>query len=185
VGTAGAVARRPRPARFRSAPLRRRRASWRARVFLLLVAAGALATIYADARLVEPPWFLQTGPERVSGAFTRCGEGSSRNCVIDGDTFRLGRRSVRVVGIDAPEREARCPAEAEAAEAAARELQGWLNRGPFRMTARIDDPTDRYGRDLRIVKRVGVDGREDRLADHMREGGWARRYLGGWRGGWC
>jgi len=50
---------------------------------------------------------------------------------------------------------------------------------------RLDDPTDQYGRDLRTLTRTGANGSEDRLADFMRDGGYARRYLGGWRGGWC
>lgn len=53
------------------------------------------------------------------------------------------------------------------------------------MTARLDEPTDRYGRDLRMLKRTAPNGREDHLADYMREGGWARRYMGEGRGGWC
>ena len=105
--------------------------------------------------------------------------------MIDGDTFRLGERKVRVVGIDTAEVDARCPAEAAQAEASTAALQSWLNRGPFRMTARVDEPTDRYGRDLRIVKRINPDGSEDRLADYMQQNGGARGYLGGYRGGWC
>ena len=70
-------------------------------------------------------------------------------------------------------------------ERATQALQIWLNRASFRMTARVDNPTDHYGRELRMVKRIEPDGSEDRRADYMRDGGWARRYLGGWRGGWC
>ncbi len=155
------------------------------RPFLLLIALVTLWFVYDDARLMEPPEFLQTEPEVVAGNFTRCGPGRGYYCVIDGDTFKIGDRDVRVVGIDTPEIDAQCAAEAEAAERATQALQDWLTGASFRMTARLDDPTDRYGRELRIVKRVNPDGSEDRLADYMREGGYARRYLGGWRGGWC
>ena len=46
------------------------------------------------------------------------------------------------------------PGEAVQAEASTSALQGWLNRGPFRMTHRLDEPTDRYGRALRTVYRL-------------------------------
>lgn len=177
--------RAPQPARFA-----RPRKSWgqalrETRPFTLLVALVTLAVIAWDGALLEPPAFLQTDPEVIAGSFTRCGPGRGYYCVIDGDTFKIGQRKVRVVGIDAPEVHARCPAEAAAAERATQALQTWLNRGPFRMTARLDEPTDRYGRDLRMLKRAAPNGREDHLADYMRDGGWARRYMGEGRGGWC
>lgn len=128
-----------------------------------------------------PPDRSRTGPGPVHPLWP----GRGTYCVIDGDTFKLGERKVRVVGIDAAEVHARCPAEAIQAERSTAALQRWLNRSPFQMTARLDEPTDRYGRDLRIVKRVAPDGREDRLADFMQAEGEARSYLGGYRGGWC
>lgn len=152
---------------------------------LLLIALVTLWFIVDDAALVEPPGFLQTEPEVIAGSFTRCGPGRGHYCVIDGDTFKIGERAIRVVGIDTPEVDAQCPAEAEAAERATQALQTWLNRASFRMTARIDEARDRYGRELRIVKRANPDGSEERLADFMQGGGYARRYYGEWRGGWC
>src|SRR5205085_978015 len=70
-----------------------------------LILAGILLSIWPamDPALVEPPSFLSSGPERVSAAFTRCGLGRGYACVIDGDTFKLGERKVRIIGIDAPE----------------------------------------------------------------------------------
>lgn len=117
--------------------------------------------------------------------FTRCGRGRGHACVIDGDTFKLGQRKVRIIGIDTPEVDAQCPAEARAAEAATAELQRLLNRGPFDMVGRIGDQTDRYGRDLRALTRKSADGSTQSIAGEMRDGGFARRYLGGYRSGWC
>ncbi len=167
-----------------------RKRTWRqtladARPIVLLVVMLTLGTILGDGAAFEPPAFLQTEPESVAGPFTRCGPGRGAYCVIDGDTFKLGERKVRVVGIDTAEVKASCPAEAAQAERSTAALQAWLNRGPFQMTARLDEPTDRYGRDLRIVKRVAADGSEDRLAAFMQAEGGARSYLGGYRGGWC
>jgi endonuclease YncB( thermonuclease family) len=139
----------------------------------------------ADPALVEPPAFLATGPERIDEQFTRCGRGRGHACVIDGDTFKLGPRKVRIIGIDTPEVDAQCPKEALAAEAATAELQRLLNQGPFDMVGRIDEPTDRYGRDLRAITRTRADGTTQSIAGEMRDGGFARRYLGGYRSGWC
>jgi endonuclease YncB( thermonuclease family) len=144
-----------------------------------------LSTIFSLPGVVPAPGFLSSEPQVIEGRFTRCGPGRGYYCVIDGDTFKMGKTSVRVVGIDTAERDAECPAEAEQAEASTRTLQGWLNRGPFEMTARLDNPTDRYGRALRTLYRIRPDGSEDRLADFMRTEGGARGYWVGWRGGWC
>jgi hypothetical protein len=80
---------------------------------------------------------------------------------------------------------ARCPAEARLAEQATARLQALLNQGAFEMVGRIDDMTDRYSRDLRLIRRKRADGNYQSIADDMRESGLARRYLGGFRTGWC
>jgi endonuclease YncB( thermonuclease family) len=185
---------------FRAVPLRRvkrrpprppkRGLSWQqawheTRPIILTIALVTISIITATPGAYEPPAFLQSARETISGTFTRCGKGRGYYCVVDGDTFRIGKRKIRVVGIDTAEVDARCPAEQVQAEQSTAALQAWLNRGAFGMTARIDNPYDRYGRELRIVKRIEADGREDRLADWMQTNGGARGYLGGWRGGWC
>ena len=138
-----------------------------------------------DPALVEPPSFLSTDPERVSEHFTRCGPGRGHACVVDGDTFKIGQRKIRVIGIDTAEVDAQCPAEAVMAERATAELQRLLNQGPFTMVGRFAGSTDRYGRDLRAITRIRADGTEQAIAEDMRSSGLARRYLGGLRGGWC
>ena len=149
-----------------------------------------IAVIYQTPGFNEPPAFLQSAPDRVEGVFTRCGQpkggwGRGTFCVIDGDTFKLGDTRYRVTGIDTAEVHARCPAEAAQAEASTKALQGWLSAGPFQITTRLDQPTDRYGRTLAIVKRTRPDGSEERLADWMQTHGGARGYDGGFRDGWC
>ena len=44
---------------------------------------------------------------------------------------------------------------------------------------------DRYGRDLRTISRQRPDGSVQSIASEMRESGLARRYLGGFKSGWC
>ena len=145
---------------------------------------GALWPMF-DPALIEPPAFLSSDPERVDARFTRCGPGRGNACVIDGDTFKLGKRKVRIVGIDAPETHpANCPEEARLGEAATAELMRLLNHGPFTMTARIDDSRDRYGRDLRVISRTRPDGRGQSVAADMRAVGLAHRYLG-YKTSWC
>ena len=151
---------------------------------------GIMASIFmapvADPALVEPPAFLSTEPETVDAQFTRCGPGRGEACVIDGDTFKLGQRKVRIIGIDAPETHpALCVREAELGEAATERLQGLLNEGPFDMTAPVYGGKDRYGRDLRAISRQRPDGSEQSIAADMRDSRLARRYLGGFKSGWC
>ena len=138
-----------------------------------------------DARLAEPPALLATGPELVDERFTRCAGGRAYACVVDGDTFRLGDRSIRIIGIDAPEVEARCPEEARLAAQATTQLLASLNAGPFEMVAWAHNRKDRYGRELMAPRRVGEGGNRVSIAEEMRRSGLARRYLGGFRGGWC
>lgn len=156
------------------------------RVLRPFILGGILLSVWPalDPALIEPPAFLSTEPEVVSATFTRCGPGRGHACVIDGDTFKLGTRKIRIVGIDTPETEARCPEEARLAEAATARLQELLSQGPFEMVGRIDDSRDRYGRELRSLRQSESDSRGSSIAEIMREEGHARRYIGTKRS-WC
>ncbi len=173
------------PARFKPRPPGWRDAFVSLRPWLLLIGFVTMAYIFTLPGAFSAPGWLSSEPQVIEGRFTRCGRGRGYYCVVDGDTFKLGDTSVRVVGIDTAEKDADCAAEAVQAEASTEALQAWLNRGPFRMTHRLDEPIDRYGRSLRTVYRLRPDGSEDRLADFMRREGGARGYWGGGRGGWC
>jgi micrococcal nuclease len=153
-----------------------------------IVLAAVLAIFWAgfDPLLVEPPAFLAGEPERISASFSRCGRGRSFACVIDGDTLKLGKRRVRIIGIDAPETQhAQCPEEARLGEQATARLQQLLNQGPFDMVAPAYGRQDRYGRDLRVIRRKRADGGTQSIAEEMRESGLAHRYMGGFKPGWC
>lgn len=177
----------PKPVRFHT---RRRDQSWtqafrETRPWLLLIALLTLLAIYNTAGFYRLPGFLESEPEVVSGQFTRCGSGRGVFCVIDGDTIKLEDRKVRVVGIDTPEVDSHCAGEAALAEAATARMQQWVNAGAFEMVGRVDEPTDRYGRDLRSLRRQKPDGAYEDVADVMRAEGLARSYSGGFRDGWC
>lgn len=142
----------------------RRRSAWRVwRLALPLLVGVAAALAYqmgaADLATVgyQAP-LSQAGDERgqaVTGSFGLCGAPPHRDCVIDGDTFYLGRQSIRIADIDTPEtRGARCAYEAALGNRATHRLHALLNAGPFQLQAGSRD-ADRYGRKLRTVIRDG------------------------------
>lgn len=158
---------------------------WRAaRWWLALIVLAALWVLYRNAIAYDPPAFLEGRPVAVNGTFTRCGPGRGPLCVVDGDTLVVGARHIRLVGLDAPEVRAQCPAEALGAERATAVLQRWVNAAPFELVPRLDSPTDKYGRDLMTARRT-VRGRSETAAEVMIEAGVARPYLGEARATWC
>ncbi len=178
--------RRSQQPRFWTGQRRRRSGLFVAlRPFVLAAILGAIS-VGVDPSLVEPPGLLSSDPETVAETFTRCGRGRAFACVVDGDTFRLGGRRVRIIGIDAPEtRNSSCPEEGRLGEQATVKLQALLNEGAFEMVAPIYGQKDRYGRDLRVIRRARPDGSTQSIADDMRESGLAHRYMGGFKPGWC
>ena len=158
--------------------------AWRSvRAWVLLIALVTVWFVYREAGAFDPPGFLEGEPTAVAGDFTRCGPGRGAFCVIDGDTLKLGERKVRLIGVDAPEVAARCPAEAAGAERATAALQRWLNAGPFELVARLDAPTDKYGRDLMTARRVAK-GRTETAAEALLAAGVVRAYAGEARRSW-
>jgi endonuclease YncB( thermonuclease family) len=171
-------ARNPPPLRFWPEPPAWRRHLRRVLLLILLVMVVAGIAFYRWANRPPPV------TEQVGEQFTRCGYGRGHGCVVDGDTFRLGERTLRVAGIDAAELAGQCPEDTARAEASTRALQDWLNRGPFTITAGPGEPTDKYGRELVSVTRDVAGGGEERLDEYMTREGGAQRYDGGARGGW-
>ena len=162
-----------RPPSFRPKRVDVRRALWFIPVLLL---AGALL----DPSLIPPVGPLAAAPERVSTSFTPCGPGRASACVVDGDTFKLGDRKVRITGIDAPELLApQCAGEEALARRAAERLRELLNQGEFEMIAHRLQRQDRHGRDLMVIRRDGQS-----IGSTLIDEGLAHRYLGSKRG-WC
>jgi endonuclease YncB( thermonuclease family) len=134
----------------------------------------------ADQRMLQGP------SEQVAGRFVRCGQRGSANCVPDGDTIKIGARTIRIIGIDAPElHPARCPREQQLGEAAARQLLALVNQGPFTLAGPSPVVRDEYGRELRHLLRARPDGSVQSLADDMVASGTTRAYLHGPREPWC
>lgn len=94
--------------------------------------------------------------------------------VVDGDTIRIGERTIRFDGIDAPEEGSMC-GETNMDRAATDALREATRAGA--VTCRISDVPDQYGRDIAQCRAGAVD-----LNEHMVVNGWARdwpRYSGG------
>jgi endonuclease YncB( thermonuclease family) len=156
-------------------PKRRDIRQWLLVVPVLLV-AGALL----DPRLIGPVWPFAAPSEVVSSKFTACSAPGASACVIDGDTFKLGDRTIRITGIDAPElAQPKCPAEAALARRAADRLLVLLNEGQFEMIAHRLQMQDRHGRYLMVPRRNGKS-----IGRRLMDEGLAHRYTG-FKVSWC
>jgi micrococcal nuclease len=88
--------------------------------------------------------------------FTLCARTSRPNCVIDGDTIRLGGVKIRLEDIDAPEVfSPKCASELARGNRATERLLALLNQGPFELVRAGSRDRDRYGRKLRTLERSG------------------------------
>jgi endonuclease YncB( thermonuclease family) len=111
--------------------------------------------------------------------FPVCGSGTRSDCVVDGDTFWLGRTKIRIADIDAPEiGGARCASEKVLGIKAQRRLSVLLSAGGFELKS-LGRKKDKYGRDLYVVVRAGRS-----LGDQLVREGLARTWSGR-RMPWC
>ena len=149
------------------------------------VLVGAAWYFLTDNRI--GPTTMPAGPsQEVRGPFVRCGQGRAAGCVVDGDTIIIGNRTIRLIGIDAPEiHPARCPEEARLGEAATIELLRLVNQGPFTLAGPEPAVHDEYGRELRHLLRARPDGSVQSIADDLVATGAVRPYLRGPRVPWC
>lgn len=149
------------------------------RLALLAVPVLILAGALLDPRLIGPVGPL-AATEVVTTKFTSCSGGSDPACVIDGDTFRLGDRTIRITGIDAPEiARPLCPAEAVIGSRSAARLLELLNQGQFEMVAHRLQREDRHGRQLMVLRRNG-----NSVGAQLIDEGLAHRYTG-FKTSWC
>lgn len=172
--------------RWRGPTAPRRRRWWHAWRWWL-GAALIFAALWTANRFWPDQPAVRGTPQPSSATFVRCGKARGPNCVVDGDTFIIGPRHIRITGIDAPEigAKARCPREAELAEAAADELLRLLNLGQFTMVPPRDGLRDEYGRELMHVTRRRADGTVENIGDGLVAAGRVRPFLHGQRQPWC
>lgn len=137
---------------------------------LALVAISGVATLATE---IYPALI-------VGDRFKPCSSAKHRNCVIDGDTFRLDGQTIRIADINAPEvTDPQCAAEAALGRQATNRLLDLLNAGPIEVVSAGGRDADVYGRKLRLVMRHGQS-----LGDAMIESGLALRWHGA-RRNWC
>lgn len=153
------------------------------RALLLIAAIAALIAIgllIVKSQTSEPWLGSSSALETVSGKMLGvCGRSPHRDCVMDGDTFFIGTRPIRIADIDAPETHpSRCDREERLGGAATKRLRALLNLGPFELL-RSGRDEDRYGRKLRVVMRSGRSVSEVLIAE-----GLARAWSGR-RAPWC
>lgn len=173
----------PKPPRFDPGG-RKRRAGW----MVALAWTGLLAAVAAwvawdnRALFAAEPDPATLAPQTIEARWTRCGEGPSRYCVIDGDSFVAAGTRYRLAGLDAPELAGKCPQEKALAERSAVALTAWLNDGPAVMEGDPASPADKYGRPLRRMTRgAGTASASQALI----AAGLARSYSGEARQAWC
>lgn len=146
----------------------------------MFAAVTACAVLYWQYGPTTKPGFAE--PQLVRLNFPLCSApGFTANCVVDGDTLRIGERRIRLTGFDAPEIDGECQNESDLAIAATNTLHRWLVLGPFEWDGGAAPPRDQYGRELRSARR-----RDEYLADVMIEAGLAES--DGWSLGgnhWC
>lgn len=116
----------------------------------------------------------------AAATFALCTHAPRTDCVVDGDTFWLHGEKVRIADINAPETHgAGCPAELALGERAADRLAALLSAGPFALEVQGSRATDRYGRNLRVVRRGG-----DSIGAELVREGLAEPWRGR-RSNWC
>jgi endonuclease YncB( thermonuclease family) len=164
-------------------------------IFVLGLAAGTQLPMRPWASRPVTASHDQPTPAARSGdtIWKRAGNPGVRHPVevvrtIDGDTFEARvhlwpglemTTRVRLRGIDAPELKASCPQELEMAEAAGSALRGLLDEGEVTI---YNIGPDKYNG--RVVADAAT-RRTENVSAALLAGGFARRYGGGRRGGWC
>lgn len=122
----------------------------------LLLGVGTIA-LDREGRLLR---FSRNPAEPASAFFSRCAEQPSPNtlCVIDGGHFWYRGKRINVVGMSAPRiKDAACPAERAAGEAAATRLQSLLSDGWFDLIEiRAKHPQPDRIDQWRVLERDGV-----------------------------
>lgn len=112
----------------------------------VILAAAVLLAAPAQTVSADQPGYLVAGI---------CVDGPRDNCVVDGDTFWLGREKFRLANIDAPElSEPRCSSERRLARKATRRLFQLLVGQELTIERQ---GLDKYGRTLALVTASGRD----------------------------
>ncbi len=141
-----------------------------------LYQTGALQWLGAET---SSPAAFASRPVAGGVSFSICHGNSAANCIVDGDTLRVGGVKIRIADIDTPEVfSPQCAEELALGNRATQRLQVLMNAGAFELH-RVERDEDRYGRKLRVVVRDGHS-----LGDVLVAEGLARTWDGA-RHPWC
>jgi micrococcal nuclease len=154
---------------------------WRPLIMLVGCAGALWAFVEYRSALPQPqPLPFAKEVQHIDVRFDYCGNGSSFNCVIDGDTIRYGGFKIRLADIDAPELfSPKCASELDRARQATQRLKALLNQGPVQILTTGSRDRDSYGRKLRVIERNGRS-----IGDILVAEGLARPWNGP-RRSWC
>lgn len=161
---------------FRAAGALPRR--WLALALLPLAGLGALALVPGAP---AQPALAQGIADTERALFPVCGGARRVTCVVDGDTIWYEGAKIRIADIDTPEvSRPGCPREAALGRQTTERLRQLLNAGAFTLEVPPGGRTqDRFGRELRVVKRGGRS-----LGTVLVQEGLAERW-GGPKRRWC
>jgi endonuclease YncB( thermonuclease family) len=132
----------------------------------VLLFSAAIAVVIVGIGIAT---FSRYDPAAAAAAakFGQCYNGGP-NCVVDGETIHVARRTVAIAGIAAPRIEgAKCEGERDRGIEAAVQLADLLNAGEVTVSGQV------RSRDGRDVRKVAVDGED--VGAQMIAAGLARR----------
>jgi endonuclease YncB( thermonuclease family) len=159
---------KPRPSRQREMALAA------AGVALIAAACAGLIVGISEVTSVQSP--AAAAASRSAERFRYCRSGGGPDCVVDGDTLKIGGERFQLAGMDAPEVAGRCREESRRGVQAAVRLHELLNGGTVAVA------NAERGADGTVARRVEVDGRDVALT--MIAGGLARQPADGPQD-WC
>lgn len=129
------------------------------------ITASQSEDLLRGGQALREPAALKT--DSFAFQFKRCGA-RRWSCVVDGDTFWLNGEKIRIADIDTPEvGQPRCREEYVLGVRATLRLIELLNEGEFILVVPQGNSRDRYGRELRIVKRGDVSIGEQLLREGL------------------
>lgn len=180
-----------RPSRIRREPVRklteaelqqveaakREREKWSAVVGVVSIAA-AIAAVMIGIGVATYSKYDAAAAAREAARFRQCyNSAAGANCVLDGDTIRLGQMWVDIAGIETPAIQgSACDDERVRGIDAAVRLADLLNSGQVTVSAPV---RDQYGR---VVRDIAVNGKD--VGKAMLSARAARPYIGEKRD-WC
>ena len=126
------------------------------RGIIKLMLVAMIAVCPAVQTQVSDKAYANESRSQVDEHFQMCARSSHKACVVDGDTIWLHGQKIRIADIDTPEvSEPRCSTELALGNRATDRMLELINEGPFELRGWPRRDTDRYGRKLRVVVRVG------------------------------